>query len=234
MNTAMHRNLWILLAGLVFGGGAAITSAGAEHTRSIEPAAVLNKTWQWQSTVTPVEKITVPQPERYTILLKTGGKAQIDLQAAERLAEIESMQSRFAEVKEMDEKIHTLERELKVVTEQVKIEEMQKEAFEKATQLIEVERDMALKQKELADERTQRYIQVLGMEGNTKVLLLVDEVGSITFTELGKSLGVPKGQATKWARDLHKLGVLEISGETVKSTLKQIDIKEGEVKVGKK
>lgn len=161
-------------------------------------------------------------------------KAAAEKEAAERLAEIESMQSRFAEVKEMDEKIHTLERELKVVTEQVKIEEMQKEAFEKATQLIEVERDMALKQKELADERTQRYIQVLGMEGNTKVLLLVDEVGSITFTELGKSLGVPKGQATKWARDLHKLGVLEISGETVKSTLKQIDIKEGEVKIGKK
>ncbi|MFW9965158.1 MAG: hypothetical protein ACFFCX_16420, partial [Candidatus Sifarchaeia archaeon] len=84
---------------------------------------------------------------------------------------------------------------------------------------------------DLSNERTQRYIKVLGMEGNTKVLLLVDEVGSVTFTELGKSLGVPKGQVMKWARELDKLGVLEIKGETVKSTLKKMDIKEGEVKV---
>jgi myosin heavy subunit len=161
-------------------------------------------------------------------------KAGAEKEAAERLVEIESMQSRFAEVQEMDEKIHTLERELKQATEQIKIEEMQKDGFEKAAQLMEVERDMALQRRDLADERTQRYIKVLGMEGNTKVLLLVDEVGSITFAELGKSLGVPKGQATKWARELHKLGVLEIKGETVKSTLKQVDVKEGEVKVGKK
>jgi hypothetical protein len=69
------------------------------------------------------------------------------------------------------------------------------------------------------------------MEGNTKVLLLVDEVGSITFTELGRSLGVPKGQVMKWARELKKLDVLAIRGETVKSTLGKMDIKEGEVKV---
>jgi hypothetical protein len=111
---------------------------------------------------------------------------------------------------------------------------MQKEGFEKAAQLMEVERDMALQRRDLADERTQRYIKVLGMEGNTKVLLLVDEVGSISFTELGKSLGVPKGQAAKWARELGKLGVLEVKGETVKSTLKKLDLKEGEVKVDKK
>ncbi|MHA2152206.1 MAG: hypothetical protein ACXAAQ_09515, partial [Candidatus Thorarchaeota archaeon] len=110
----------------------------------------------------------------------------------------------------MDEKIHNLQQGTKAVEEALKISEMQKEAFEKATKLVEKERDFALEQRDLADERTQRYIKVLGMEGNTKVLLLVDEVGSITFTELGKSLGVPKGQATKWARELKKLGVLEI------------------------
>ena len=108
------------------------------------------------------------------------------------------------------------------------------EAFEKATKQVEKERDLALEQRDLSNERTQRYIKVLGMESNTKVLLLVDEVGSITFTELGKSLGVPKGQATKWARELKKLGVLEISGEKVKSTLRATDVKEGEVKVKKK
>ena len=161
----------------------------------------------------------------------TEEKTGAEQQAAERLTEIENMQSRFAEVKEMDEKIHTLEREIKTAKEQEKILDMQKEGFEKAAQLMEVERDMALQRRDRADERTQRYIKVLGMEGNTKVLLLVDEVGSINFTELGKSLGVPKGQATKWARELHKLGVLEIKGETVKSTLKTSDIKEGEVKV---
>ena len=158
-------------------------------------------------------------------------KAAAEKEAAARLTELEGVQDRIAEIKEMDEKIHALERESKELKEQIKIVEMQKEAFEKATRLMEKERDIALKQRDLADERTQRYIKVLGMEGNTKVLLLVDEVGSISFTELGKSLGVPKGQAMKWARDLDKLGVLEIKGETVKSTLKQMELKEGEVKV---
>ncbi|NHI90236.1 MAG: hypothetical protein EAX87_11990 [Candidatus Thorarchaeota archaeon] len=162
-----------------------------------------------------------------------GDKATIEKEAAARLAEIDGMQGRFAEVKDLDERIHTLEKDLNEAKEQAKIVEMQKEAFEKATRLMEKERDMALQQRELSEARTQRYIKVLGMEGNTKVLLLVDEVGSISFTELGKSLGVPKGQAMKWARELHKLGVLDISGETVKSTLKALDIKEGEVKVDK-
>jgi len=162
-----------------------------------------------------------------------GEKAGAEKEAAERLAELDSIQHRIAEIKKMDEQIHTLERENKDASEQIKIIEMQKEAFEKATRLMEKERDIALQQKDLSNERTQRYIKVLGMEGNTKVLLLVDEVGSITFTELGKTLGVPKGQAMKWARELHKLGVLDIQGESVKSTLKQANIKEGKVKVEK-
>jgi septal ring factor EnvC (AmiA/AmiB activator) len=176
---------------------------------------------------------TIKQLETQIEDLK-GEKAGAEREAAERLAEIENMQSRFAEVKVMDEKIHTLEREIKDAKEQMNVVEMQKDAFEKATRLMEKERDIALQQRDLSDERTQRYIKVLGMEGNTKVLLLVDEVGSISFTELGKSLGVPKGQAMKWARELDKLGVLTIKGETVKSTLKEIDIKEGQVKVEKK
>jgi hypothetical protein len=69
------------------------------------------------------------------------------------------------------------------------------------------------------------------MENNTKVLLLVDEVGSVTFTELGKSLGTPVGLVKKWARELEKLGVLKIRGEKVMSTLKDLKVKEGEVKV---
>ncbi|MFW9869916.1 MAG: hypothetical protein ACFFEL_09840 [Candidatus Thorarchaeota archaeon] len=162
-----------------------------------------------------------------------GEKVNAEKVAQDRLDELTNLSDKIAEVKAMDEKIHNLEKEIKDTQEAVKVSEMQKEAFEKATRLMEKERDMALEQRDLSDERTKRYIKVLGMEGNTKVLLLVDEVGSITFTELGKSLGVPKGQAMKWARELEKLKVLEIRDETVKSTLKTMDIKEGEVKVSK-
>lgn len=159
-------------------------------------------------------------------------KVAAEKETKSRLKELESMQERIAEVKSLDEKIHSLQKELKATQDQIPILEMQKEAFQKATRLMEKERDLALEQRDISDERTQRYIQVLGMENNTKVLLIVDEVGSITFTELGKSLGTPVGLATKHARELEKLGVLKIKGDKVISTLRKLKIKEGEVKVG--
>ncbi|MBN2230968.1 MAG: hypothetical protein JW779_15390 [Candidatus Thorarchaeota archaeon] len=158
-------------------------------------------------------------------------KQAAEKEAKSRLSELDSLQGRIAEIKSLDEKIHTLERELKETKENTTVLEMQKEAFEKATRLMEKERDLALEQRDLSDERTQRYIQVLGMENNTKVLLLVDEVGSITFTELGKALGTPVGLATKHARELEKLGVLKIKGDKAISTLRKLDLKEGEVEV---
>ena len=45
--------------------------------RSTDPRQVLNKNWQWVSTVTPVEKIEVPDPKRYTLLLDVNSKAKI-------------------------------------------------------------------------------------------------------------------------------------------------------------
>ena len=42
-----------------------------------DPQSALGKTWQWVSTLTPVEKITVLDPARYTIRLTEDGKAQI-------------------------------------------------------------------------------------------------------------------------------------------------------------
>jgi heat shock protein HslJ len=54
-------------------------AAGAmpdQNTRSTDPQSVLNKTWQWVSTITPVEKVTVTDPERYTIMLTEDGKLQ--------------------------------------------------------------------------------------------------------------------------------------------------------------
>jgi heat shock protein HslJ len=47
----------------------AVQSEPAGEESSTDPQSVLNKTWQWVSTITPVEKITVSNPERYTIML---------------------------------------------------------------------------------------------------------------------------------------------------------------------
>lgn len=44
--------------------------------RSHDPQAVVGKTWQWQGTVTPVEKINVTQPERYTLYFDEKGRVQ--------------------------------------------------------------------------------------------------------------------------------------------------------------
>ena len=53
------------------------TAGGSDRTS--EPAAVLGKTWQWVSTVTPVETITAKDPKRYTFILETDGKASIQI-----------------------------------------------------------------------------------------------------------------------------------------------------------
>jgi len=61
---------------MVIMGCAATGDLPDENTRSTDPQSVLNKTWQWVSTITPVEKIEVPNPERYTIILTDDGKLQ--------------------------------------------------------------------------------------------------------------------------------------------------------------
>ena len=45
--------------------------------RSSDPQLVLDKTWQWVATVTPVETIEVSDPERYTLFLASGDGAKI-------------------------------------------------------------------------------------------------------------------------------------------------------------
>jgi len=52
----------------------AIGAAWASETRSRDTQAILNKTWQWEATITPAEEIRAGEPERYTILLGEGGK----------------------------------------------------------------------------------------------------------------------------------------------------------------
>jgi chromosome segregation ATPase len=218
----------------VFKSEAALAKPRSEKTEAEITAleakiSLLESTLEDKRTDEDTLKAQIKQLE-VTLKDTEADKLAAEKEAAERLGELAGLQDRISEIQSLDEKIHSLEKELKVTKEEIPILEQQKQAFEKATHLMEKERDMALEQRDLSDERTQRYIQVLGMENNTKVLLLVDEVGSITFKELGKSLGVPEGQATRWARDLEKVGVLKIEGSKVSSTLKQVKVKEGEVK----
>jgi len=53
-----------------------IVQRSTQASRSNDPRTVLAKTWQWESTVTPAEKITVPDPERYTFQLMADGKVK--------------------------------------------------------------------------------------------------------------------------------------------------------------
>ena len=72
----MKRILVFLIFGIIL--AACSTNAPQERTeRSIAPRDVIGKTWQWVSTLTPKEKITVASPERYTIVLLPEGKAKI-------------------------------------------------------------------------------------------------------------------------------------------------------------
>ena len=72
----LHRILLVLLAGWVV-AACATASSSVQDRSSTDPQAILNKTWQWESTITPVEKIAVPAPERYTIILQADGRAQV-------------------------------------------------------------------------------------------------------------------------------------------------------------
>lgn len=53
------------------------TGQSIAPTRGYDPQAVIGKTWQWQSTITAVEKIKVAQPESYTLRLNENGRAEL-------------------------------------------------------------------------------------------------------------------------------------------------------------
>ena len=71
----MPRFLIAMFIVALIPAAAADAETGAP-VHSTDPQAVMGKTWQWQGTITPVEKITVTSPERYTIRLTDGGKAE--------------------------------------------------------------------------------------------------------------------------------------------------------------
>ncbi|MGD8915990.1 MAG: hypothetical protein PVH35_05290, partial [Syntrophobacterales bacterium] len=68
----MLRILSLAVSGMIIAGCATGGQSGKAGP-STDPQSVLNKTWQWESTITPVERIAVPTPERYTIFLKADG-----------------------------------------------------------------------------------------------------------------------------------------------------------------
>ena len=72
----MMRILLTALLGMVIVAFIATTALPDKKARSTDPQSVLNKTWQWVSTITPVEKSAVSNPERYTIILTEEGKLQ--------------------------------------------------------------------------------------------------------------------------------------------------------------
>ncbi len=67
----------MVLLGIMMVGFNAANALSGQNIRSTDPEAIQDKTWQWESTITPVERIAVPEPERYTLLLTAAGKAQI-------------------------------------------------------------------------------------------------------------------------------------------------------------
>ena len=71
----MQRLTTMIILGLALVGCAAGISSDPPE-RSSDPQMVIGRTWQWKSTITPVKKIGVLEPERYTILLMTDGRVQ--------------------------------------------------------------------------------------------------------------------------------------------------------------
>ncbi len=69
------RIFFISLLSLLIACCAAGSQAGAAE-RITDPQAVLGKTWEWEGTVSVAEKVTVPNPDRYTMRLMEDGKVQ--------------------------------------------------------------------------------------------------------------------------------------------------------------
>ena len=72
----MKRMIMKVFVGLAL-VGCAIGQSGNQSVRNRDQQMVVGKTWQWVSTITPAERITVANPARYTILLRPDGKAQV-------------------------------------------------------------------------------------------------------------------------------------------------------------
>ncbi|MFW9799640.1 MAG: hypothetical protein ACFFD9_04340 [Candidatus Thorarchaeota archaeon] len=206
------------------------TKTDAEYKALESKISLLEQTVEEKRAEADKSVAQIKELERLTKSLEAG-KDAAEKESQARGDELVSIQDKIKGIKDLEQRVYDLEGELKTAEEKIPMLEMQKEAFEKATRLMEKERDFALEQRDLADERTKRYIQVMNTESNMKVLVMVDEIGSVTLTELAKSIGQPVGLVTKWVRQLDKLGVLKLKGDKAVSTLRDLKLKEGEVKL---
>ena len=79
----MKRKLIMcLVLATLYGCGAAPDGVPQEvqptaSERTSDPAAVIDKRWQWLGTTTPIETITAAEPDRYTIRLGADGRAEV-------------------------------------------------------------------------------------------------------------------------------------------------------------
>lgn len=82
----MNRSLvptFVCMAGLLFLGGCVSglspTTQGSGGSLPLpeEPESLLNVTWEWVATVNPVERLTVQDPSRYTILFQDDRNASV-------------------------------------------------------------------------------------------------------------------------------------------------------------
>jgi heat shock protein HslJ len=71
----MQRILLIVLFS-VFIAGCGVSGRSGSAERDMDPASILNKTWQWVETTAPDETIIVSNPDRYTFFLTEAGEVQ--------------------------------------------------------------------------------------------------------------------------------------------------------------
>jgi heat shock protein HslJ len=62
---------------LAVAGCGAVSAGGEVPARTRSPDALMGKPWHWEQTVTPVDKITVPDPSSYTIELAPNGRLRV-------------------------------------------------------------------------------------------------------------------------------------------------------------
>jgi len=72
----MTKAILLSLFGLLIAGCTTSTPSD-KVARSTDPAAILERIWQWEATTTSTETIAVSEPERYTLQLGQDGRAQI-------------------------------------------------------------------------------------------------------------------------------------------------------------
>lgn len=68
--------IFMLILSAIMLAGCSTSALSVPATGTTDPGAVLDRTWQWELTQTPVETITPKTPERYTLRMSGEGRLQ--------------------------------------------------------------------------------------------------------------------------------------------------------------